>query len=151
MISTAFPISHDRNMNTNTKTLLPSAHHITHGRNMNTNMKTLLPSAHHITHGRNMNTNMKILLPSAHHKTRTLQPSLPPPPPPPSCGSHSHHGDDMTTSHLYNGWHGNKESHNITWWPHYMAILSSLLALCVGNPPVTGGFPTQRSQKCRAP
>ena len=32
-----------------------------------------------------------------------------------------------------------------TWWPHDMDTLSAFLALCIGNPPVTGGFPTQRA------
>ena len=31
------------------------------------------------------------------------------------------------------------------WWHHDMVMLSSLLALCEGNPPVTGGFPSQRA------
>ena len=31
-----------------------------------------------------------------------------------------------------------------TGW-RYMDMLSTLLALCVGNPPVTGGFPSQRA------
>ena len=31
-----------------------------------------------------------------------------------------------------------------TWWRHQMEIFSALLALCEGNPPVTGGFPSQR-------
>ena len=31
-----------------------------------------------------------------------------------------------------------------TWWRHQMEIFSALLALCVGNSPVTGEFPTQR-------
>ena len=30
------------------------------------------------------------------------------------------------------------------WWCHQMKTLSALLALCEGNPPVTGGFPSQR-------
>ena len=29
------------------------------------------------------------------------------------------------------------------WWCHDMETFSSSLALCVGNPPVTGGFPSQ--------
>ena len=29
-------------------------------------------------------------------------------------------------------------------WHHYMETLSALLAFCVGNPPMTGGFPSQR-------
>ena len=31
------------------------------------------------------------------------------------------------------------------WWRHQMETFSALLALCEGNPPVTGGFPSQRS------
>ena len=31
-----------------------------------------------------------------------------------------------------------------TWWRHQMEIFSALLALCVGNSPVTGEFPSQR-------
>ena len=30
------------------------------------------------------------------------------------------------------------------WWRHQMETLSALLAICVGNSPVTGEFPTQR-------
>ena len=30
------------------------------------------------------------------------------------------------------------------WWRHQMETFSALLALCAGNPPVTGGFPLQR-------
>ena len=29
------------------------------------------------------------------------------------------------------------------WWRHQMETFSALLALCEGNPPVTGGFPSQ--------
>ena len=32
----------------------------------------------------------------------------------------------------------------IAWWRHQMGTFSALLALCEGNPPVTGGFPSQR-------
>ena len=31
-----------------------------------------------------------------------------------------------------------------TWWRHQMEIFSALLALCAGNSPVTGEFPSQR-------
>ena len=31
-----------------------------------------------------------------------------------------------------------------TWWRHQMETISALLVLCKGNPPVTGGFPSQR-------
>ena len=33
----------------------------------------------------------------------------------------------------------------VPWWYHAMETLSTLLALCEGNPPVTGGFPSQRA------
>ena len=32
----------------------------------------------------------------------------------------------------------------ISWWRHQMETFSALLALCAGNSPVTGEFPTQR-------
>ena len=32
----------------------------------------------------------------------------------------------------------------IVWWRHQMETFSALLALCEGNPPVTGGFPSQK-------
>ena len=32
----------------------------------------------------------------------------------------------------------------ITWWRHQMETLSPLLAICAGNSPVPGEFPTQR-------
>ena len=35
-------------------------------------------------------------------------------------------------------------SMDVPWWRHYMEIFSALLALCEGNPPVIGGFPSQR-------
>ena len=40
----------------------------------------------------------------------------------------------------------NKKKKNIrkSWWRHQMRIFSALLALCVGNPHVTGVFPSQR-------
>ena len=31
-----------------------------------------------------------------------------------------------------------------SWWHHWMETFATLLALCDGNPPVTGGFPSQR-------
>ena len=34
--------------------------------------------------------------------------------------------------------------HQWTWWRHHMETFSVLLALCVGNSPVTGEFPSQR-------
>ena len=33
---------------------------------------------------------------------------------------------------------------NNTWWRHQMETFSALLAICAGNSPVTGEFPTQR-------
>ena len=32
----------------------------------------------------------------------------------------------------------------LSWWRHQMEIFSALLAICAGNSPVTGEFPTQR-------
>ena len=34
------------------------------------------------------------------------------------------------------------------WWRRDMGMISASLALCVGNPPVTDGFPSQRARKC---
>ena len=34
---------------------------------------------------------------------------------------------------------------DISYWHHDMGILTALLALCEGNPPVTGDFPSQRA------
>ena len=31
------------------------------------------------------------------------------------------------------------------WWRHHMETLFPLLALCEGNPPITGGFPSKRA------
>ena len=33
-----------------------------------------------------------------------------------------------------------------TWWHHQMETFPMLLVLCEGNPPVTGGFPSQRPE-----
>ena len=33
---------------------------------------------------------------------------------------------------------------DVTWWHHQMETFSALLAICAGNSPVTGEFPTQR-------
>ena len=35
-------------------------------------------------------------------------------------------------------------SHHKTWWRHQMETFSVLLAICAGNSPVPGEFPTQR-------
>ena len=35
----------------------------------------------------------------------------------------------------------------ITWWRHQMDTFSALLILCEGNPPFTGGYPSQRPVK----
>ena len=49
------------------------------------------------------------------------------------------------------GIHQRAISHNIlpykymnTWWRHQMETFSALLAICAGNSPVSGDFPTQR-------
>ena len=41
------------------------------------------------------------------------------------------------------GWH-HGDSGTPTWWRHQIETFSALLALCVGNSPVTGEFPSQR-------
>ena len=43
----------------------------------------------------------------------------------------------------------NRDNHahatgSISWWRHQMETFSALLAICVGNSPVPGEFPTQR-------
>ena len=38
----------------------------------------------------------------------------------------------------------NTSNHSIAWWRHQMETFSTLLALCAGNSPVTGEFPSQR-------
>ena len=35
-----------------------------------------------------------------------------------------------------------------SWWRHDRETLSTLLAICEGNPSVTDGFPSQRTQQC---
>ena len=35
---------------------------------------------------------------------------------------------------------------HVTWWRHQMKTFSTLLALCAGNSPVTGEFPSQRPE-----
>ena len=49
-----------------------------------------------------------------------------------SCTSPESMASTMTS------WHGN------TWWRHQMETFSALLAICAGNSPVPGEFPTQR-------
>ena len=38
----------------------------------------------------------------------------------------------------------NKTQQSATWWRHQMETSSALLAICVGNSPVPGEFPSQR-------
>ena len=39
---------------------------------------------------------------------------------------------------------GKKDLIHIAWWRHQMETFSTLLAICAGNSPVPGEFPTQR-------
>ena len=39
----------------------------------------------------------------------------------------------------------NRQHRNVSWWRLQMETFSASLALCEGNPPVTGGFPAQRT------
>ena len=41
-------------------------------------------------------------------------------------------------------YHHQIASINYSWWRHQMEIFSALLAICAGNSPVSGEFPTQR-------
>ena len=44
-------------------------------------------------------------------------------------------------------WVAERYSHHgvaVTWWRHQMETFSALLAICAGNSPVPGEFPTQR-------
>ena len=43
-----------------------------------------------------------------------------------------------------NGWINQWINQTITWWRHQMETFSVLLAICGGNSPVTGEFPSQR-------
>ena len=47
---------------------------------------------------------------------------------------------------LWNGGHF-VQGKMSSWWRHQMETFSALLAICVGNSPVTGEFPTQRPVK----
>ena len=40
--------------------------------------------------------------------------------------------------------HYSIKSHSFAWWRHQMEAFSALLAICAGNSPVPGDFPTQR-------
>ena len=42
------------------------------------------------------------------------------------------------------GWKMDRYGFVMTWWLHQMETFSALLALWDGNPPITGGFPSQR-------
>ena len=41
-------------------------------------------------------------------------------------------------------WRDCIDDRRLPWWRHQMETFSALLALCVGNSPVTGEFPSQR-------
>ena len=41
-------------------------------------------------------------------------------------------------------WDHSKMEKHFSWWRHQMETFSALPALCEGNQPVTGGFPSQR-------
>ena len=42
------------------------------------------------------------------------------------------------------GWRAHISWHVLPWWRHQMETFSALLAICAGNSPVPGEFPTQR-------
>ena len=41
----------------------------------------------------------------------------------------------------HDGTLGRNVAHLLPWWRHDMGTVSALLAICVGNPPMIGGFP----------
>ena len=43
-----------------------------------------------------------------------------------------------------NAWQRRYHTKQSAWWRHQMGTFSALLAICTGNSPVTGEFPTQR-------
>ena len=71
------------------------------------------------------------------------------------CGDYWESADRLIVSKLYlmfGDWHQSIWLTHIdtdpflmvTWWRNEMKTISALLALCAGNSPVTGEFPTQR-------
>ena len=54
-------------------------------------------------------------------------------------------GKVMIITHFPNNWNyiDDGDWHN-SWWRHQMETFSALLAICAGNSPVPGEFPTQR-------
>ena len=54
----------------------------------------------------------------------------------------------INATHIHQGCFSGTGAHpsanETTWWHHQMETFSALLAICVGNSPVTGEFPTQR-------
>ena len=50
---------------------------------------------------------------------------------------------DTVWLHASNGF----ENKVITWWRHQMETISALLALCEGNSPATGEFPSQSQRR----
>ena len=48
------------------------------------------------------------------------------------------------TNMLTCGGTSSAKAHTYMWWRHQMETFSTLLALCAGNAPITGEFPTQR-------
>ena len=72
-----------------------------------------------------------------------------------SCGRGSDHTCDVSTKPGYAVWLQfkmdmyttackNAFCHSFSWWRHQMETFSASLALCAGNSPVTGEFPSQR-------
>ena len=57
-----------------------------------------------------------------------------------------HRGNDLTRMLQWFHTSGmvSQASGKLTWWRHQMETFSALLAICAGNSPVSGEFPTQR-------
>ena len=47
-------------------------------------------------------------------------------------------------NHVFHKKCSNLCTNDVTWWRHQMETFSALLAICAGNSPVPGEFPTQR-------
>ena len=53
-------------------------------------------------------------------------------------------GNSIDCSTDWSGWRNKNIKAGHPWWRHQMETLSASVDLCEGNPPVTGGFPSQR-------
>ena len=57
----------------------------------------------------------------------------------------THHTQRCCETTRHNAWVWIIKKNPLTWWRPHMETLYALLAICAGNSPVTGEFPSQRS------